>query len=350
MRAEPPALVGRASRAAEAIGRQLLARWTLHGDVGLPTQIHVCPTDRCNLKCRQCDIWRIKPAPELTTEEWKHILAEISAWAGPVSLNFAGGEPFLRPDLVELIAFAVDQGFTVTSNTNGTLIDAAMARRLYEAGLDVLYVSLDGFTAATHDHIRNKAGLFDTLMRHLDHLDALPGPRVILATILHRRSVHEVELGLDLVRRRGYQLVVQPLYQTFGEPFDPEWYRRSALFPDDLVAVDQALDTLIAVKRADGPVCNPVEQLHAMKGYYRAPTLPNGKSCKAGFGDLSLDPYGNFHLCYHLRPLGDVRRHGVRALWESKESAVLRQEVASCPRTCNLLNCNFGAEGGVGAR
>ena len=68
---------------------------------GLPDQIHVSVTDRCTLPCRMCDIWKIKPGPELTTNEWKGVFDQIADWAGPVGLNFAGGEPFLRKDLFE---------------------------------------------------------------------------------------------------------------------------------------------------------------------------------------------------------------------------------------------------------
>ncbi len=236
-------------------------------------------------------------------------------------------------------------GFTVTANSNGTLIDAALAKAIFESGLSTLYISLDGFSPHSHDFIRNKPDLFQKLMSNLDLMDAYPSPQVIFSTILHRRSVSEVQMGLEMVKARGYQLVVQPLYQTFGEPYDGEWYRRSSLFPDDIVEVDRALDILIEEKAKDGPVCNAIPQLQAMKGYYRAPTFPNGQSCKAGFKDISLDPYGNFHLCYHLKPIGNVRDSQVEDLWMSQDAAILRQEVASCPRNCNLLNCNFERDG-----
>lgn len=326
---------------AQGLRNFLGARLSLYGDPGLPEQLHICPTDRCNLQCRQCDIWRIKPAPELSTDEWKMIIDEVAEFAGAIALNFAGGEPFLRPDLLELIRHASAQGFTVTSNSNGTLITEKLAQGLFESGLDILYISLDGFTSQTHDHIRNKEGLYERVLKNLDYIDALPAPRIVIATILHKRSIHEIDAALDLIKTRDYQLVVQPLYQTFGEPYDAHWYKRSTLYPDDLLAVDAALDRLIQARREAGPVCNPVAQLEEMKRYYRAPTLPNGHSCKAGFKDISLDPYGNFHLCYHLKPLGNIRDEGVKGLWQSQKSAILRQEIASCPRTCNLLNCNF---------
>lgn len=344
-----PLLYGQEGHLPAGLQRQLMrlgAQFRLYGDPGLPNQIHLCPTDRCNLTCRQCDIWRIDPAPELTTEEWKRVLNECAALCPGASLNFAGGEPFVRTDLVELIEHGVKLGFTVSANSNGLLVDDELAKRLYDAGLDILYLSLDGGTPQSHDTIRNRPGAFNKVMRAFDALDRVGRPRVVIAAILHRLSVPEAPQMLNLAKERGYQIVFQPLYQTFAEPYDPTWYQRSPWMPDDFVMLDEVLDTLILEKRNDGPICNEARQLEAFKGYFRAPTLPNGLGCKAGFKDIALDPYGNFLVCYHLRPVGNVRERHIESLWWGKQTAERRQEVVDCPRTCNLQNCNFNRKGG----
>lgn len=317
------------------------AQLRLYGDPGRPTQIHLCPTDRCNLTCRQCDIWRIDPGPELSTEEWKRVLEECAHLCGPASLNFAGGEPFTRPDLVPLIAHSTALGFTVSANSNGLLVDRTLAEQLRDAGLDILYLSLDGASPDSHDRIRNRPGGFERVLRACDALDAVQGPRVVLAAILHRLSVPEAQEMLALARSRGYSIVFQPLYQTFAEPFDLTWYQRSPWMPQDWLELDAQLDALIAARLSGAPILNEARQLEAFKRYFRAPTLPNGLGCRAGFSDIAFDPYGNVLMCYHLRPVGNVRQAPVASLWWGREAAWRRQEVASCPRTCNLQNCNF---------
>lgn len=317
------------------------AQLRLYGDPGRPSQIHLCPTDRCNLTCRQCDIWRIDPGPELTTLEWKRVLDECAELCGPASLNFAGGEPFTRPDLVELIEHSTRLGFTVSANSNGLLVDKTLALRLKDAGLDILYLSLDGASPESHDRIRNRPGGFERVMKACDALDAVSGPRPVFAAILHRLSVPEAGALLGLARARGYPIVYQPLYQTFAEPYDPSWYQRSPWMPMDWVELDAQLDALIAEKQRDAPILNEARQLDAFKRYFRAPTLPNGLGCRAGFSDIAFDPYGNVLMCYHLRPVGRVQEQSVHAVWWGEDAAWRRQEVASCPRTCNLQNCNF---------
>jgi len=328
------------SRASE-LRLRMLAQSRLFGDPGRPTQVHLCPTDRCNLTCRQCDIWRISPGPELTTTDWKRVLDELADLIGHGALNFAGGEPFLRPDLPELIEHGVKLGFEVSANTNGLLIDEELVRRLHDLGLDILYLSLDGARAKTHDRIRNRPGSFKKVMKALDILQRFGRPRAVIAAILHRHSVPEALEMLELVRSRDCQIVFQPIMQTFSEPYDPSWPERSSLLPDDFLVLDRQIDQLIQVKRDHGPICNEVAQLEAFKGYFRAPTMTNGLTCKAGFKDVALDPYGNFMVCYHLRPAGNVRESSIKSLWWGRDAAIRRQEVASCIRTCNLQNCNF---------
>ena len=74
----------------------------------------------------------------------------------PVVL-FSGGEPLMRPDLPELVAWTVAQGMRAVISTNGTLIAREMARRLKDLGLSYVGISLDGIDA-THDRFRGEPG------------------------------------------------------------------------------------------------------------------------------------------------------------------------------------------------
>ena len=331
--------VGDAARYNDGLGHKVKLRL---GD-GLPTQVHVSITDRCCLPCRMCDIWRINPKEEMTTNEWKGVFDQIGAWAGPVGLNFAGGEPFLRKDIFELTRYATDLGFTVTSNTNATVFNADKVKRLADSGLDILYVSLDGFEATSHDHMRGEAGTYDKVMRTLDLVDGVDNPRVIIAMIISKLNVGEIIPMANWTRERDYQVVYQPLFNNFGREFDPQWYVKSPLFPreEHLDQLDTALDYLIDIKENDGHVCNAVGQLREMKRYFRSPSVSNGLPCNAGHSDISLDPYGNMLLCFWLPPVGDVRKTPIPWMWNSAKSQRRRWQAHNCPRTCNMLNCNF---------
>lgn len=330
----------------ERLAERALAAARLRRAPGRPTQIHLSVTDRCFLPCAHCDIYK-NEAEDLPEATWARVIDELAVWVGPASMNFVGGEPLLRADLERLMKRATDRGFTVTFNTNAWLLNDKRARALADAGASVAYLSLDGVNEATVDHSRGKVGTYKKVIEACDRLDRLPNPRVIVSCILHGGNAAEVPALLAWCKGRGYELVVQPLYQNFGNnAHDPTWWRRSPMWPKDLGPIDHALDVLAAERRAAGKVCNPVGQLEAFRRYFRDPSVPNGEVCKAGHSDLAFDPAGNVRLCYFLEPIGNIADgRPLPELWQALATLRRRYEVHTCTRSCNLLNCNFDGEG-----
>ncbi len=115
-------------------------------------------TARCNLNCVHCYAAETSNGRELTTDEAKEMIADMSSIKVPVIL-FSGGEPLLREDIYELISFAKERGIHCSLSTNGTLIDEEVAAKLKEAGVDYVGVSLDG-SEDVNDEFRGLKGAF----------------------------------------------------------------------------------------------------------------------------------------------------------------------------------------------
>lgn len=100
-------------------------------------------TNQCNLKCSHCyqDAGSQKDA-ELTTAEGKKLIDEI-ARAGFKIMIFSGGEPLMRPDIYELVAYAASKGLRPVFGTNGTLITKEAAQKLKDSGAAAMGISLD---------------------------------------------------------------------------------------------------------------------------------------------------------------------------------------------------------------
>jgi len=327
-----------------------LDRLHLRRAPGRPRQLHLSVTDRCFLPCQHCDIWKNED-PDLPGAVWEDLIDRLGAWLAPASMNFVGGEPLLRRDLESLMGRAVQRGFDVSFNTNGWLVTDKRARAVAAAGVRTAYVSMDGARKETVDHSRGRAGSWEKATTALQRLQQAGVPSVIVATILHADNAAEIEEILAFVKARGLQLVVQPLYQNFGNnTYDPDWWRSSPLFPRAAEAVDRveaALDRLSVERLRGGPVCNAVGQLQAMKGHFRAPDQDNRHICRAGHSDLSFDPQGRIRLCYFLEPVGTVfDPTPLPVLWDGWTALRRRWEVSRCDRHCNLLNCNFDREDG----
>src|SRR6202158_3843079 len=102
-------------------------------------------THRCPLHCVYCsNPLELKTrADELSTEVWSRVFRE-AAEAGVLQMDFTGGEPLARPDLVELIRSARATGLYVNLITSGLPMDEARLASLVAAGLDHLPLSFTG--------------------------------------------------------------------------------------------------------------------------------------------------------------------------------------------------------------
>ena len=115
-----------------------------------PYYIHVDITHRCNLKCLCCrwhspliNSMRDKSiSKDLSLEMFRELCDEL-ATMGTREIYFVGtGEPFLHPEIFELIETAKAKGFKLTVYTNGMTLDEATVQKLIDLQLDVLRFSL----------------------------------------------------------------------------------------------------------------------------------------------------------------------------------------------------------------
>ena len=155
-------------------------------------------TRACNLKCIHCYAHAVGRSreTELTTEQARTMIDDLAEFGVPVIL-FSGGEPLVRPDLVELARYAVAQGMRAVISTNGTLITREKARELKSVGLSYVGVSLDGMETI-NDRFRGKKGAFKEAMEGIRNCQNA-GLKVGLRFTINRMNVGEVPLIFDLL-------------------------------------------------------------------------------------------------------------------------------------------------------
>ncbi len=158
-------------------------------------------TRKCNLRCVHCYAHADpSPAPnELSTAEGKALIDSLAEFGCPVIL-FSGGEPLMREDLLELVAYAVEKGMRAVISTNGTLITARVATEMKSIGLSYVGISLDGLEAV-NDRFRGVRGAFG---RAMDGIAACQeaGIKVGLRFTINRRNASEIPAIFDLVEER----------------------------------------------------------------------------------------------------------------------------------------------------
>jgi heme b synthase len=128
-------------------------------------------TRRCNLACQHCRAEaHFEPYPgELSNAQAKGLIDTFPQVGDPIII-FTGGEPLMRPDWDDLVAYANAQGLRCVMAPNGTLITPENARRMKEAGIKRCSISIDGPEAATHDLFRGQPGAFAGALQGIQHL------------------------------------------------------------------------------------------------------------------------------------------------------------------------------------
>ena len=147
-----------------------------------PTNLAVCLTYRCNLKCSMCRQWRRdQDIPDNRTWYDRHRELPLATWVSLLDqvapfrpwLYVTGGEPLISPNFKGLVQEARHRGLTVQLQTNGTLL-AGVAEFLVKAGVLAVSISLDG-PPEVHDAIRGVKGTFRRLAEGVQALLRRPG-------------------------------------------------------------------------------------------------------------------------------------------------------------------------------
>lgn len=325
---------------------------------------------RCNLRCNHCNIWRRDEAgAPLSLAERKRVVADLRAWLGDgMVLNLLGGELLLLDDLYPLVAHCSSLGVRTTLTTNGTLIDAAAARRLCEVGLSNINVSLDSLEPTVHDETRGVAGTHARALAGIGHLLACGAgrPVVYLNTLIMRQNLAQLPGLVRLVAERALDgITFQPIapprlfgahraYDTLSRlpgvavldrlaetlrQRDRRWFRHNPFWPEPAAAA-AAIDELGALKRDGAPVKNSVADLRRFSDYFRDPmALLRASGCTACEA-LTITAQGEIKHCAAEATLGHTRRDELVAAFASDTARAVRARIRTCQRSCKILSLN----------
>jgi MoaA/NifB/PqqE/SkfB family radical SAM enzyme len=180
-------------------------------------RVYIEPTNRCNLECRTCirNSWD-EPLGDMQDNTFQRICSGIGSTAPAPSVLFGGlGEPLAHPDIVDMVRQVKSLGCSTELITNATLLDSSMAQRLIEAGLDRLWVSLDGSTPESYQDVRLGAALPEVIenltrfrrLRWQNHhpvgLDIMLTPQLGIVFVAMKRNISDLPRVFRLANHLG---------------------------------------------------------------------------------------------------------------------------------------------------
>lgn len=182
----------------------------LHRPAVQLAKIYIEPTNICNLMCRTCmrNVWDEQPG-RMDTATFAAIRDGIAALPEKPLVFFGGlGEPLSHPKIVEMVAQVKAQGARVELITNGTLLTARRSKQLIDAGLDTLWVSIDGARPESYSDVRLGAQL-SKVIENLDRFRRTrrpahrPVPEIGIAFVAMKRNIQDLPAVIRLGRKLG---------------------------------------------------------------------------------------------------------------------------------------------------
>jgi radical SAM family uncharacterized protein len=232
-------------------------------------------TYNCNLRCKMCPFWK-RSSKDSDIEGEKAILRRIYD-SGACGIAFEGGEPLLRNDLAEILAFSRSLPLHTSLVTNGTLLESRIDEiASYING--VVYVSLDGLEK-THDTIRGVSGCFRKAVRGI--MASREKVSVTINTTIMAENIHEIEDLVMLAKELDIKISVAVAH---------EYCNAKASAPAGH-EIREVAGKLVEMKKKGYPLVNSIS-------YFKVIAKEKNWTCKP-WALVNVGPEGNLVLpCY----------------------------------------------------
>ncbi len=348
----------------------------LHRPATQLAKVYLEVTNRCNILCRTCirNNWDVRLG-RMSARTFERVLKDLESISPRPTVFFGGlGEPLFHPRSLEMVRRMKAIGSRVELITNGTLLDETRARGLIDAGLDMLWVSLDGARPESYADVRLGAELprvLENLTRFRDLRPPAhrPRPEIGIAFVAMKRNISDLPELLALGKRlRISQLMVTNLLAPSLEMYDEILYNRSLRDPTYL---NSPWVRKLSLPKIDLDDLTEAAWIAALRSGYNVSLAGNnlgGANDVCNFiesGSLAIGWDGrispcppllythtsvihNYERVTHAHTIGNIDESDLQALWNDPEYVAYRERVqrfAFAPSTfcggCDLSRSNL---------
>ncbi len=279
-------------------------------------------TRRCNLNCAHCylDAETLKhgSSDELSTAEVTDLLDQVAERSRATMVVLTGGEPLLRQDLEELVAYGTALGLFMVVGTNGVMLKDKRVQSLKAAGAMGMGISVDSLDPEHHDQFRGRPGAWNKTLAGIEACRRHQLPFQVHFSVTERNA-GEVPAMIDFARASGahvlnfFFLVCTGRGESMSD-ISPAAYEQ--VLHQILAAQDSSEDLIIRAR------CAPHFQRVA---HQRDPHSPwtriqgyEGGSCIAGTHYCRITPEGGVTACpYVPDEIDNIRQRPFVDIWDT---------------------------------
>lgn len=345
----------KASKAAYAMG--------LDGNLPMPTSVYFAINSVCNSRCKMCDVGQANKgsqfyknlisAGDMPLAVWKKAIDELKPYKPVISI--VATEPLLYNELETAIRYAKTAGLKVQLTTNGLLLES-WANRLAAAGLDEVFVSIDG-TPDVNDVIRGIPGITNKALAGIKAAKQ-NGITVIVNFTISNFNYNNITAFMGLIRNVGVDLVifshlnwVDPTVaevhnQKYGDIIPTTAASIIAVEPGEINTVELDRQLKDAKEYLD-VIVNPDITGEELKRYYNNPFyFIKGSNCTAPWKTVHICANGDVLVsarCYSL-VFGNIKERSIKDIWNDERFVAFRRtlrkndgKLPACSRCCGVF-------------
>ena len=277
-------------------------------------------TYRCNEKCIHCYIDDQRFEKELSFEDYRSIINQLTEM-GCVNILLTGGEASLHPDFIEVVEYASYKGLLVDIYTNGYNISKPLLEKMIALRPNSISFSFYGGNAAIHDAVTGIPGSFERSLCTA-MMCKCSGVDTFIKSIGLQQNID----SLDELYRLGKLLNIPVEIAKLVLPSHTEGKNLESIH---LKTLDDYIKLL----------CLEEEYKEKIpRAGIRKETV---FTCLAGRTTMSIDPYGNVHPCNAISAqLGNIKEQPISEIWENSRHWV-RVTKAKGGSAKHCLSCEY---------
>ena len=338
-----------------------------------PQWIVLGVNNTCNLHCKMCDVGAMRPDTtfaanligttplNMPLELFERIARQTKTYFPDAKLGFAFTEPLAYPNIIRCVSYASSLNLYTAITTNAMLLPNK-ANALLDAGLDEIFISLDG-PEATHNMIRGNEKSFSKAMEGIRKLFAHPKPpKVSIACAITEWNINDLKCFTDYFKDLPlYEIIF--MHTLFGEStvaamHNKIWGEIYPIAESNLEEINIAkmnlpllLDQILEIKSESYPFTISFSpDLNTSEGldtYYNQPEKIFGKRCEAVYTSIMIKSDGSaipaHGRCYNLN-IGNIYNETLKEIWNSSVFGKFRKDLRNsggflpgCSRCCSAF-------------
>ena len=314
-------------------------------DFTRPDSIHATVNHRCNYKCPYCYSWQRSEYPEISIDEWKSGLLSLKEYVGEYTIQFSGGEPFLKKGFPDLLAYCRDNGIRWGVISNGSVFAQNIVAKVVDALPLNIDISIDSPDPTANDLVRGAKGSVPVIAMGIQRLADERRKRKgdFLIRVKPTVTAHNVDTlpalvswatgcGADIVDFS----VVRPEAFWTQKTYANVWVDETRL-----AKLSASIDKLICMKNSGAAIETSIEKLLSFAPHFQGLDVKHGAvPCRVGMRDYFISPSGDVNMCWEFPAIGNITKNSAKEIWEGPMAISVRGDTVRCGKFGSIICAN----------